>query len=380
MKKLTLRLLASLVILLALTGCNSDEGSSNNKQLYFLSDIRPDFFENLNFESETVLNNMNKFRTNFAETYAELEDDYTNGAFKSESDLEYMRLSGMYYAFYLLALGGNYIDGNISFENIMGNPVTGFYSGLPSSTPDFEQKEMEAMMDEAARVGEIAYQLNGYNDKAYGFYISVKQVGGRLKNNGKANDSEIHNRVIDYVGVRLENFDLLPDWNVLMSMVTFTNYSDSLNTFRNPRMNEVLDQVNERLVPGALPPLGGLFPEIFGPLYRFDLNMKKMDWYIQKTDEFTSHHIKQLDTYIEQLEGATVFIENERTEILERWDDNYTFTMRKEKLDEVKKYSEKLKEGLSNIEKPELYSFLNSDDFKKAYQCYTCHKPTGLNN
>ncbi|WP_340200588.1 hypothetical protein [Ascidiimonas sp. W6] len=359
---------------------NCENETEDQEPLFFLSEIRPAFFENLNFESPEVVGNIVEFRSQLANTYQNLEEGYLNDEYTSESDLEYMRLAGMYYSFYMLALGGAHNDQYLTFKDIMGNPDTGYYSGLASSTPDFEQKELEAMMAEAARVSELAYQINRYNDKAFGFYISIKQVEGRLKNRGLANDPEIHNKVIDYVGVQLVDFDLLPDWNVLMSMVALTNYKDSLNTFKNPRMNELLLNVNARLVPGALPPLGGLYPEIFGPLYRFDLNLKKMDWYIQTTEEFRTAEIEELDTYIETLEGASNFIETERSDILQSWDDLYTFEMRKEKLMEIKQYSEQLKEGRTNIQKPALETFINSKDFKRAYQCYSCHKPTGLNN
>ncbi|WP_340200590.1 hypothetical protein [Ascidiimonas sp. W6] len=368
------------VVLSVFLFINCEQETEDQEPLFFLSEIRPAFFENLNFESPEVVGNIVTFRTQLATTYESLEEAYLNQEYKSESDLEYMRLAGMYYSFYLLALGGNYNDEYLTFKNIMGNPEIGYYSGLSSSTPDFEQKELEAMMAEAVRVSKLAYQINGYNDKAYGFHVSIKQVEGRLKNRGMANDAETQDQAIDYVGVQLVNFDLLPDWNVLMAMVTFTNYADSLNTFKNPRMNDVLFNVNARLVPGLLPDLGGLYPEILGPLYRFDLNLKKIDWYIQTTEEFTMEQILELDTYIETLEGATNFIEKERSEILKSWDALYTFEMRKEKLMEVKQYSAQLKEGRTNIQKPALETFINSNEFKKAYQCYSCHKPTGLIN
>lgn len=363
---------------LIFSGCDQQDDTSET-QRYFLSDIRPQFFDNLDFQSETIVANIAQFKTNLADTYKELETAYERGEYTSENDLEYMRLSSMYYCFYLLALGGNYNDGNLSFQQIAGNVQTGYYSDLPASGPDFEQKELEAMMKEAARVGEIAYSINGFNDKAYGFYLSVRQVEERLKNKGASNSPEVQNLVIDYVGTRMVNFDLLPDWNVLMAMVTFTNYKDSLNTFKNPAMNSVLFNVNARLVPGLLPDLGGLYPEILGPLYRYDLNMKKMDWYIETTETFTEKEISELDTYIKTLETASTFIETERGEILQSWDDLYTYQMRKDKLLEVKNFSNQLKEGIQNLQKPELKTFLNSKDFKRAYQCYSCHKPTGLN-
>ena len=359
------------------TGCEEVDDTGGNN-LYFLSEIRPEFFENLNFLSEAVVANIPTFRENLAKTYEGLEEQYHNGEFKSGRDLEYMRLSGMYYAFYLLALGSNYNDRNLTFENIMGSPKVGYYSNLPASTLDFEQKELEAMMEEAARVALLAVDINGFNDKTYGFYLGVRQIEEVVKNRGLYNNPEVHNKVIDYVNTRLTHFDRLPDWNVLMAMVTFTNYADSLNTFKNPRMEEVLAQVNARLVPGNLPELGGLYPEILGPLYRFDLNLKKIDWLLQVNDTFTQEQIEELDTYIQTLETASKFIETERTALLNSWDDRYTFEQRKEKLQEIKEFRERLSSRQVSDNKPDLAPFIDSKEFKRAYQCYSCHKEPGL--
>lgn len=379
MKKLVIISMAGVLLLSWFSSCETTD-DQEDQDLFFLSDIRPDYFENLNFLSETVVANIPRFRENLAKTYMELETEYDKGRFTSESDLEYMRLAGMYYSFYLLALGGNYNDRNLTFENIMGSPSEGYYSGLSSSDTDFEQKELEAMMKEASRVAWTAVNINGFNDKTYGFYLSVRQVEERLKNKGLTNDPEVQDEVINYVSTRMVNYDLLPDWNVLMAMVTFTNYADSLNTFKNPKMNSVLFNVNARLVPGLLADLGGLYPEILGPLYRFDLNFKKIDWLLQEKEIFTEEDIDELDDYIEILTNASAFIETERSDILNTWDDIYTFELRKEKLDEIKQFKEALRPGYPAGERPELKSFIDSKDFKRAYQCYSCHKPTGLNN
>ena len=377
MKKSILLVLIGVAPLLFYVQCEESEELIDD-DLYFLSEIRPDFFENLNFLSDAVIANIPTFRENLAKTYERLEEQYNKGEFETETDLEYMRLIGMYYSFYLLALGGNYNDHNLTFENIMGSPGVGYYSKLPSSTPNFEQKELEAMMEEASRVARLATDINGFNDKTYGFYLSVRQVEERLKNKGVANNPETQDLVIDYVNTRMVNFDRLPDWNVLMALVTFTNYADSLNTFKNPRMNNVLFHVNARLVPGLLPDLGGIYPEIMGPIYRFDLNLKKLDWLLQVNETFTPEQLEELDSYIETLETASEFIEAERTDILNSWDDRYTFEQRKEKLQEIKEFREQLSSRQVPDNKPDLAPFIDSKEFKKAYQCYSCHKASGL--
>lgn len=375
--KRTILLCLFAILPLLIMQCD-DTDEQVEEGLYFLSEIRPDFFENLNFLSKEVVDNIPTFRENLAETYTRLEAQYHQGEFKTTSDLEYMRLTGMYYAFYLLALGGNYNDLNLTFENIMGSPKVGYYSKLPDSTPDFEQKELEAMMSEASRVAKIATDINGFNDKTYGFYLSVRQVEERLKNKGATNNPETQDLVIEYVNTRMVNFDKLPDWNVLMAMVTFTNYADSLNTFKNPRMDNVLFHVNARLVPGLLPDLGGIYPEIMGPIYRFDINLKKVDWLLQVNDTFTQEQIDELDTYINTLETASKFIETERTKILDSWDDRNTFEQRKEKVQEIKAFRAQLIAEQVPDNKPNLSAFIDSKDFKRAYQCYSCHKESGL--
>ena len=50
--------------------------------------------------------------------------------------------------------------------------------------------------------------------------------------------------------------------------------------------------------------------------------------------------------------------------------------MRFEKLEEVKSYTKNLSLGIiENVESLELKTYLNSKEFRKVYQCYSCHQP-----
>jgi len=68
---------------------------------FFLSEIRPAYFGNLDFESEEVIQNIPNFLETFTETYNQLEEKWVSEEFSNPADLEYMRLTGMYYGFYL---------------------------------------------------------------------------------------------------------------------------------------------------------------------------------------------------------------------------------------------------------------------------------------
>lgn len=359
--------------------CTKNDKIENNEAApYFLSEIRPQFFENLNFESPQNIAKIPSFLKEITQTYNKLEKDYRAGVLKSSDDLENMRLMGMYYSFYLLALTGNYMDGNISFADILGREERGLFTNLSATEQDFQQKELEAMMERARVAALLAVDIHGFNDRTYGFYMAVRQVQERLKNKQHFNNPTTQDSTINYVGTRLSNYNLLPDWNVLMAMVTFTNYADSLNTFKNAGMDKVLFNVNARLVPGALRDLGGKYPEILGPLYRFDLNMKKADWLLHKTNEVNDADIKALEDLIITLETASSFIETNKKALLDSWDHKATFEQRKEKLGELKNYLAAVSAGRKDAPKPDLATFINSKAFKKAYQCYSCHKASGL--
>lgn len=364
-------------LLFGVYSCNDSDDEPEADTKKFLSEIRPIFFDNLDFTSSEIVSDIPSFLQNIKETFDDVETQYNAGVFQSVSDLENMRLFSQYFSFYMLGLTGTYLDGGLTFEQINGNRQKGLFSGLDASTVDFEQKEMEAMMKRAEAVIERGYNINGYNDKAYGFYVAVRQVHERLKNNNLANP-EAHNDAIDYVGVRLINYDVIANWNVLMSMVTMTNYDDPRNTFDNPRMDELLFHVNARLVPGSLADLGGRYPEILGPLYRFDLNLKKLDWIIQTNDQFSETELEALDYHIQILETASNFIKNERTALLNSWDDKNTFDERVAKMEQIKAFRQNIEQTNQLLGKPDLKSFINSGSFKRAYQCYSCHKPSGL--
>jgi len=233
------------------------------------------------------------------------------------------------------------------------------------------------MMDEAVRISYHASHLNGFNDKTYGFHMAIKQVRGRLQNENRFNDPEVHAEMMDYVATRLVNYDQIQVWNLLMSMVTITNFDDPLNTFDNPDMDKLLFQVNARIVPGALADLGGLYPEMLGPLYRFDLNLKKLEWLFRHNETLDEEQINFLDQEILMLETASNFILEERGELLESWPYKSTVDDRLDKMDELKALRKEIYPG-TTFPEIELTNFISSANFKKAYQCYSCHKPSGL--
>lgn len=357
--------------------CKNEDIIESTKPAYFLSEIRPEYFDNLNFESEEVVADISTFLQNFHDVFIELEAQYEQNEFTTEGDLEYMRLTGMYYSFYMLALTGNYLDDHITFEDINGDRTVGLFSKLPYTADNFAQLELEAMMDEAVRISYDAAHLNGFNDKTYGFHLAIKQVRGRLHNENRFNNPEVHAEVMDYVQTRLVNYEQIPVWNLLMAMVTITNYDDPLNTFDNPDMEKLLFHVNARIVPGSLEDLGGLFPEMLGPVYRFDLNLKKLEWLFRHNETLDEEQIDFLDQEILILETATNFILEERNEILEAWPYESTVYERIDKLAELKSLRSEIYPGMPfpNIE---LKNFISSPGFKKAYQCYSCHLESGL--
>jgi len=355
-----------------------ENNAVDEKKVYFLSDIRPQFFENLNFESKTVLAEIPFFLRQLTKSYTELESEYQAGMFKSTADLENMRLIGMYYSFYLLALGGNYMDGNLTFADIQGDNSTGLFSKASNSTPGFEKQELNAMMLRAQQVAKLAIDIHGFNDKTYGFYVSVRQVQERLKTPNFTNNPATQDSVIEYVGTNLVFYDQIPEWNLLMAMVTFSNYADSLNTFKYENLNFVLNNVNARLVPGRLEDLGGKYPEILGPIYRFDINLKKIDWMMETKKVFNERELRELDRYISVLDTASHFVETKKKRILDTWIHKATFEERKQKLREIKDFRASFNGGTPTQKAPTHTVYLNSKSFKKAYQCYSCHRNSGL--
>jgi hypothetical protein len=118
----------------------------------FLRDIRAVYFDNLNFDSKEIRASTPQFIENFEKTYHKLEQEHSQGKFTSFNDLENFQLAGMYYSFYLLAIGGTYSDKDLTFQEINGTRQVGLYSKLPATAFDFEQKELEAMMERAKYV------------------------------------------------------------------------------------------------------------------------------------------------------------------------------------------------------------------------------------
>lgn len=345
----------------------------------FLRDIRAVYFDNLNFDSKEIRASTPQFIENFEKTYHKLEQEHSQGKFTSFNDLENFQLAGMYYSFYLLAIGGTYSDKDLTFNEINGTRQVGLYSKLPATAFDFEQKELEAMMERAKYVSHKSTYLTGFNDKAYGFYLAVRQVQERVKNKNNFNNPIAHDSLMNYTSRYLLDYEDLGVWNILMTMATITNYKDSLNTFKNPNMDIPLFNINTRLVPGALRDLGGRLPEILGPLYRFDINLKKVDWLIQQKSTLSDDDISEINNYITSLDRASNYILTDKRKILEAWDYKETFFERVRKVQDLK--AALVKHSLNRkTAKPttDLGAFINSKAFKKPYTCYGCHQKTGL--
>ncbi|MBE7169183.1 MAG: hypothetical protein INR73_01240 [Williamsia sp.] len=365
------------VLAIMLAACKKEDAAPETTS-FFLSDLRPRFFEHLNYESPANVAQIPAFLQEMTQTYNKLEQQYKEGSFKSADDLENMRLMGMYYSFYLLSLTINYLDANLTYESIAVDPKQGYFSKLASTEPDFRQREMEAMIERGRQAASAAVNINGFNDKAYGFYIAVRQIQERLKGRANHNNPVIMDSVILYAGRNLKDYSIFPNWNILMSMVTFSNYEDSLNTFKNPHMDEMFADVNARLVPGSLPDLGGKYPEILGPIYRFDMNLKKTDWLLSQHKPLSADELQQLDGYINTMDVASNYVMTQKKPLLNSWFQKPTFDERIDKLNQLKTYRAKLAEGSAGAAKPELTNYLNSKSFRKAYQCYSCHKTSGL--
>jgi hypothetical protein len=379
MKKLKLWAFLGLIFAIS-NSCQEPNIETKEKQeetQSFLRDIRAVYFENLNFDSPEIKASTPQFIENFEKTYIKLEKEYAAGKFTSFNDLENFQLAGMYYSFYLLAVGGTYSDKDLSFKDINGNRPVGLYSKLPANSFNFEQKEVEALMERARVVSHEATYLTGFNDKTYGFYLAVRQVQERVKNKNNLNNPVAHDSLMNYTSTYLTNYEDLGVWNLLMAMATITNYKDTLNTFQNPNMTTPLFNLNTRLVPGSLRDLGGRLPEIMGPLYRFDINLKKVDWLIRKKENHTEEDLDEIKYYMTSLDRATNYIQNDKRNILEAWNHKETFFERVKKVQELKVYM--LNKSLGKkAESPNLDVLINSKGFKKAYTCYGCHQDTGL--
>ena len=366
-------------LMLTIFSCKEKEViQTQDEPKYFLSDIRPVFFEHLNFDSKQMVDEIPSFLRDFKKTHERIGSEYESGLYKSNIDLETMRMSYQYYSFFLTGIVRGYMDKDLTINQIAGTQKNGLFSGLTSTAPNFVDIELEAMMKVAERAALISVNLNGVTDRTWGFYGFVRQIHERFKHkNGYLNNNVIQDSLIQYLQVPLNNYIISGDWNLLMAMTSFTNYADSLNTFKNPSMDRLLTTANARLSAGNLK--SNKFPDIFGPIYRFDLNFKKADWVIHQKEKMDKNDVKQLMQYIGTLDFVTNFLDNDDISIkmVNAWKYKVTIQQRKEKVKELKDYVNSIIAG-KEIKKPEFATYLNSKEFNKAYACYTCHQPTGL--
>lgn len=362
-----------LTILFFVISCHDKDEYGNNdvdESSFFLSGIRPNYFENLNFDSSKIRSEIPNYLVTFRKLHLATESKFSI-SLQTKNDKENYRLFMQYYSFYITALISNYLDETLSFNEINGNRTIGLFSDKSSSVANYEYVELEAMITEALRIATDAYLINGYNDRAYGFFVLVNQIEKRFKKKINKNDPEAHKLATDFVSYNLQDLEIVPVWNLLMPMVVFTNYEDPLNTFNNKEMENVLEAYDKRLVvPGTLPSIGGKYPEILGPIYKFDINLKKLDWIIsQHSGEWSKPDLDEIDKRLQTMSMITNYLELQKSELLSAWPSKSTYQDRKVMLNELRIY----RNNISTYPKPNFKNSINSVSFKKAYQCYSCH-------
>jgi len=375
-QRYNISILFFLAVATLLMGCSDDD--MDLEPTSFLSELRPVYFERLNFNSRSQVLQLPYYLEEFTNTFAHFEGEYNNGTFSSPVDLENMKLVSMYYSLLLSATTRAYLDDLITFEEIIGTRTTNFFSGHSPNVLDFENKELNAMMERSKEVALIGMNIdtNG-DDRLYGCLLASEQIAKRLNNAEGKNDPTVQMEMINYVGATINDYSLFPLWNVVTSQIYFDNYNDPLNTFNNPAMTIVYNNVTSRLNPSFLPTTNESFNSLLAPLYHFDIVLKRADWLIQNLGTPTPQDIQEISEYIQRMEQVGASIQNEQGTLLNIWEYKNTVDERFDKLEEIKTYRNQLSNG-NNAPKPLLAPMINSKDFKQGYQCYSCHKPTNL--
>lgn len=367
-------LIINLSFLLVFFSCSEKVDSiepTNN--IEFLNNIRPIYFESLNFESKQVVDELSSFLSEFKEEFDVVENQYNSGLYTTEEDLKNVSLMYNYYSFYLMALVRAELDGLIAFDKIVEGRKDDFFSKLTPNDIKFKSEELAAMIQKAESISYKSVFINGYNDKTFGFYLAIRQLNERVKNNGY-NNKVTQDSIINYSLDKIYDYDIFYLWNILMSQLTYNNYSDSLNTFENPSMEKVLHLLNSKLIPGVFTGETNNYAPFLGSIYRLDMNMKKIDFIIQKGASLDEEAIEDLRKYIFNLDITSNFVETKHAKRLESWDLKNSYAERKEKIKEIKNYYDNMVSDNIDYPKPKLSPLFTSKSFNQAYQCYTCHK------
>ena len=376
MKTLKITLLFCATLLCFASCSNEDDAVVTETESRFLDDIRPRYFKALDFYSEANVNELADFFQDFQTVFKEVEKEYNDGIYTTSEDLNNLNLLYNYYSFFILAIVRAELDGLIELDDIIGNR-TNLFSSTPKDSPHFRRDELRAMMERAESVSFTSVYINGYNDKTYGFYLAIRQLQERVKNDGM-NDRATQDEMINYSLDRIDDYEIFYLWNVLMSQLTFNNYNDPLNTFENPSMEKILDVFNSKIVPGAFVGTINNYAPFLGPLYRVDMSMKKIHGIMEAGDPMDDDYIESIRIYMNVLDVIGDRIETQDAETLNAWSDKETFYDRKEQIDAIRTYYSEVSDGNLDYPKPNLGELFVSEGFNKAYQCYSCHKPLEL--
>lgn len=342
----------------------------------FLRDLRPSYFNHLNFYDADTLKNLPIYLEDFTITYDLLEQSYKEGAYKIQEDLDNMALANLYYGSLLTALTKAYLDGILPFDAIIGAREKGLFSGKPISDDNLERTEMIAMAWRGVEVAKLGLEIIQANDRNVESYVSARHVYARLIDPYQNNNLTEQRRVVDYAQQEVD-FEFISIWNLLKGMLLMDNYEDQLNTFDNRELEPFLENAIERINPETLPSLNNTYTGLFTAIYLMDITMKKVDWMIQREEELSRDDLRMIRGYLANMLVAELVTVNERADLLDSWEHKSSFEERQEKLNEIRAFIKDYNKE-ERPPKPQLAPFFQTTNFRQVYQCYTCHNTPNL--
>jgi hypothetical protein len=366
--------------LLMAAGCEfSGSTDEVGEETYFLRDLRPAYFPSMRFESEAVQRSAGAYENSLRISYEKHKAEFDAGRYVTKTDSLAFGLEAFYYGFLLTGNVTAVKDGNLSLDDLLRDNVP--YAA--SSAGGSDTAELNARMRRGGDILTLAANLRASERRVRGSYWNNAVYAGRFANPDLqtpwATANEMARFALEPNANRAAN-SVFPNYDLLITLITFRYTEDSAFTFRNPMMDSLLQATIERLNPNAFLGLDGLsdaelaefnFVGILGPVYRLDLILRKAQDLAQKRDS------TGLKRYLAIADSTNLFLSNRLTPLVRRWPYRETLKLRTALLGDLKSYMQALAAGDTSAVLPDGETVFRSRDFRQAYQCYNCHRHAG---
>jgi hypothetical protein len=345
----------------------------------FLRDIRPAYFQSMNWENPAVRADASRFESHFADIYDKHEAEFLRGEYRTRKDSSAFGLESLYFGFLVCGNTTSIMDGTLAFDDIVEGNRRYFRETEGAGS---EKDEMLARMERSIVILKRSTELLKGDRRALGAYWNARVYADRMRDPGSQSQPATVRGMIDFAtetGVDRFTGAAFPNYDLLITLITARFNEDSLFSFPGSAMDTMAEHVRSRLNPNAFLGLSDLseeeladfnFVAILGPIYRMDVLMRKASWMARAAEP----DFESMGRTLAVADSTAAFLDGRLKRLASRWPYKETIEHRKALLQRMREYAAAGQPAGGAELSADAEALFKRKDIRQAYQCYNCHR------